>query len=935
MPELNKNSFLFEDYASSNELINVAEEILYDFARKNVDIVYFRYYNILGDAKFEYSKFVPDLDERLSALIKNPDNYPQLMDFILYSKLFITIVFFEGRNSSRVFFRKPNQIILLYGTNDIKLINGYVFKWFNDNYDVSEFYNEKIKIPMSDEIATNIIYNILTNPELEFLNDLVHELKHAYDYHMLGNTKFEKDPRAIEYQKKQKEFYENEYLRLKLLGLSDEEINRKHSPSIKYNKLYSNQYLEIWARVAELFTQIKYKNIKSFNDAVNYFKDNFSGYNYLSEKDKKKIINKLYDFHSNHFKLPSINNNLNEKNINLNSIINEELLNLTEARDTKNRSKARNYLRNLGYNDNYIKRIEQGLMNDLSPFIRDSEFKFMMGAARFFHEKTLRSGYDIRKLKDLIKLINDSHLEEYDNNFNGEDFNDLYRKFETKIKHDFEKDQQALSQKQFTSKSDYEVIPINSYEDAAPYSEYTKWCITSSEGAYKTYTSNGLGTFYFLLKNGFENIPEERGQNSPKDEYGLSMIAVSVDEFGGLNSSTTRWNHSCGGTDNMFTTEEISNLIGQNFYNALKPRYTEEEIIQKIKTDGEYVKYNDYLTFIVFNKRFYQLDSNGDFDIRRYYDNVLGFDNNGFAVVEKDKKYNFINTEGKLISPMWFDDVYNFENGFAVINKNYQYNFINTDGKILSPMWFDNFYGFHNDGFAVVKKDNKYNIINTDGKILSPNMWFNDADYFDNSGFAVVKKDNKYNFINTDGKIVSPNMWFDDVYAFKNNGFAKVKKDNKYNFINTDGKILSPNMWFDDVYAFNNNGIAKVEKDNKYNFINTDGKILFPNMWFSSVTIFYSNGFAAVEKDNQWNFINTDGKILSPNIWFDNIYGFQNGFAKVKKDNKLYYIDDNGELYDNNKNKINDLTEGFKIKNNLNEIILEEVQNLFEKKLKQ
>ena len=122
-------------------------------------------------------------------------------------------------------------------------------------------------------------------------------------------------------------------------------------------------------------------------------------------------------------------------------IINEEISYLVENKESKNRSKARNYLRSVGYDDNSIAKIEKGLINDLSPYIRESEFKFMLGSARFFYERKITSGDDIKKLKELIKLINIAHLNEYDNNFNNEDFNSLYNRFETRIEQDFEEDQ--------------------------------------------------------------------------------------------------------------------------------------------------------------------------------------------------------------------------------------------------------------------------------------------------------------------------------------------------------------------------------------------------------------------------------------------------------------------------------------------------------------
>ena len=52
---------------------------------------------------------------------------------------------------------------------------------------------------------------------------------------------------------------------------------------------------------------------------------------------------------------------------------------------------------------------------------------------------------------------------------------------------------------------------------------------------------------------------------------------------------------------------------------------------------------------------------------------------------------NLIDTNGKLLSKQWFDDIYGFKNGFAQVKLNNKWNLIDTNGKLLSKQWFDNF----------------------------------------------------------------------------------------------------------------------------------------------------------------------------------------------------------------------------------------------------
>ena len=105
------------------------------------------------------------------------------------------------------------------------------------------------------------------------------------------------------------------------------------------------------------------------------------------------------------------------------------------------------------------------------------------------------------------------------------------------------------------------------------------------------------------------------------------------------------------------------------------------------------------------------------FKFRLKFDWIGDF-NEGFAVVELNGKWNFINTEGQILSNQWFDDTYDFNEGFAKVRLNDKWNFINTKGQLLSKQWFEWVYSF-NEGFAKVYLNGKWNYINTEGQLLS------------------------------------------------------------------------------------------------------------------------------------------------------------------------------------------------------------------------
>ena len=61
------------------------------------------------------------------------------------------------------------------------------------------------------------------------------------------------------------------------------------------------------------------------------------------------------------------------------------------------------------------------------------------------------------------------------------------------------------------------------------------------------------------------------------------------------------------------------------------------------------------------------------------FDCVCEF-NEGFAAVQKDGKWGYINTKGEQIIECKFDDAYYFNEGFARVEKDGKWGYINTKG---------------------------------------------------------------------------------------------------------------------------------------------------------------------------------------------------------------------------------------------------------------
>ena len=411
---------------------------------------------------------------------------------------------------------------------------------------------------------------------------------------------------------------------------------------------------------------------------------------------------------------------------------------ITENAKNNNMKPARKYLEEkLGLDNEQIMDFFGKMQHDI-PNVRMNNCKYFLGVTRMIMEKQLTNGESIMKLNSILKYINndESLNSSFDRNLNGLTFEKLSEQTTEGMEQAYKSERERLGSTDFGERNtSYNIVKINDFEEASEYGMYTSWCVTHDDEAFDSYTNNGICVFYFCLKDGFESIPEKIGENCPLDEYGLSMLAVCVDENGECKTITCRWNHNNGGNDNVMSTEELSRLLGVNFYEVFKPSTVFKEKLEKALS----------------------LAKKGDFS---GFDNIDNFDKNGLAKVELNDKFNLIGTNGNFLSKQWFDNITDFdENGIAQVSLNHKWNLIDINGNFLSQQWFDYVYCFDKNGIAKVYLNHKCNLIDTNCKLVSQ-QWFDYVSNFDENGIAKVMLNNKYNFIDVNGNLLSK-QWFD------------------------------------------------------------------------------------------------------------------------------------------------------------------------------
>ncbi len=170
------------------------------------------------------------------------------------------------------------------------------------------------------------------------------------------------------------------------------------------------------------------------------------------------------------------------------------------------------------------------------------------------------------------------------------------------------------------------------------------------------------------------------------------------------------------------------------------------------------------------------------------------------AVCRLNGKYGIVNSEGKQIQPMGFDELRKDvsdpsskelpDMGSARdlhVRIGDKWGILTAYGEQLAEVRFDSVGVFH-DGLAVVKAAERYGYIDRSGAIVIPIQWM--AAYDFSEGLAALRVDKKhFQFINTAGTVVIKSKKYDSVGRFRN-GICRVVKGGKVKWIDTKGKEL-------------------------------------------------------------------------------------------------------------------------------------------------
>lgn len=294
------------------------------------------------------------------------------------------------------------------------------------------------------------------------------------------------------------------------------------------------------------------------------------------------------------------------------------------------------------------------------------------------------------------------------------------------------------------------------------------------------------------------------------------------------------------------------------------------------------------------SKKWGYIDTKGKWVIEPQYKVASGFIS-GVALVN-DSEWKYINYKNEVIKVPEADKYHEFqENGLAIVIKDKKVGIIRTNGTKLIDFKYDVIKPFVN-GKARVRLDSKWGLIDENGKeYISPK--YNDISEYSKNGVWARTDDGYGVIVNKSFKLVNG---CEKIWDFTNmSNLAYAKKDGKIGFINSSGKwVIEPA--YDKARAFNL-GMAPVFKDKKWGYINEKGDVVI-ELKYGDAEVFSDDGLAAVREGKPWGFINKKGELVIPMeyeisfgvlAWFTSGFdkGFKDGVVRVRKKKKFFFID--------------------------------------------
>lgn len=204
-----------------------------------------------------------------------------------------------------------------------------------------------------------------------------------------------------------------------------------------------------------------------------------------------------------------------------------------------------------------------------------------------------------------------------------------------------------------------------------------------------------------------------------------------------------------------------------------------------------------------------------------------------------------------------------YEEGVLKVKQNEKFGLINTKGKEILPIEYDEIQtlkGVQNS--FILKKDDLVGLCNKEGKIIIAPEYKDikalEEDY--KSGYIVQTKEDQFGIIDFDKKVILETK-YEEIYPLKANGMYCVKENGIKKLINKEGATVLENN-FDTIKEINLANEIIFSKDNQYGIMQIDQtQKVAPQ--YQELTYANSNYYIA-KKQGKYGIIDSKNEVKVP-----------------------------------------------------------------------
>jgi len=258
-----------------------------------------------------------------------------------------------------------------------------------------------------------------------------------------------------------------------------------------------------------------------------------------------------------------------------------------------------------------------------------------------------------------------------------------------------------------------------------------------------------------------------------------------------------------------------------------------------------------------------------------------------YHVQDLNGKYGAVDTKGKLIIPVIYDEFQDFESNYnAIVKYKGKFGLINSDNRTTYPIENESIYSVNRKDldYYVIKRNNKYGVID---KNLKPILNFDFQDlspcFYDTKNRFIAKQNDKFGVIDRAGKIIIPfeysemSNWVE--YGPGEN-YHFVTKDSKHGLITREGKTVISVIY--NSLFYDSDKIIILSKNGKYGVVTIQNKQIIP---FAYEKIYLEPSLFSKKKETEF-YVLKNGKYSIIN---DKNEVIKSDISKNEVENKFSY----------------------------------------------